>query len=132
MGRSVNPVNMAIGLPRQQLQWAQSLDTTLNGDVDMGTATAKDSTGQYSEFNRGNGSGVLIRVGPSGGTDTKYVWTTTGSGIAINHGLGRQPIGAHLVSSSKQLTIWQPQVGDENNINIAPSDATAYATLYIF
>jgi hypothetical protein len=97
----------------------------------MGTPTSKDLTGQYNEFQKGNGSGVLIRIGATGSTGNAYTWPSSGN-LVINHGLLRQPIGCHIVSSDKQLTHCQPVAPDENNITLLPSDPTANATIYVF
>jgi hypothetical protein len=137
MSRSVNPVDMAQGLPRQQLQWAQSVDSVVNGSIDMGTIVpgsgSIDATGTPANFQRGNGSGILIRVGASGSNNgPKYNWTTSGTGVVINHQLQRQPIGFHVVDSDKPLTVHRTVVSDTNQITLAPSDATANATVYIF
>jgi hypothetical protein len=132
MAVTVNPRDMALGLPRLQQQWAESVHSALNGGLDHGIPQNKDSTGNYNTFAQGNLNGVLIRVGASGSTDNKYSWTTSGTGVAINHGLKRQPVGAYLVASNKLLVIWETVTPDQNNITIAPSDATAYATIFIF
>lgn len=137
MPRSINPVNMAMGLPRQQLQWAQSIDETLNGGVSLGTIApgegSIDSTGTPANFSRDNSTGILIRVGASGsGNGPKYNWTTTGTGVSINHQLGRQPIGFHVVDSDKPLTVHRTVTSNTQTITLAPSDASANATVYIF
>ena len=135
MTQSINPVDMAMGLPRQQLQWAQSIHQTVNGSLDMGNVLpgGLDTTGTPANFNKGNGSGVLIRIGASGTTNgPKYNWTTSGTGISINHTLQRQPIGFHVVDSDKPLTVHRTVVSDSTQITLAPSDATANATVYIF
>lgn len=129
--KTQNPVNI-LGVPKQLLQWAQTLHLTLNGGITHGTPTSKDSTGNYNKFEKDNMDGVLIRIGASGTVDNENAWTTTGVGIAVNHGLLRQPVGCHLVSSDKALSIWQPVLADINTITLAPSDATAYATVYVF
>jgi hypothetical protein len=132
MAKSVDPRDMALGLPRLQQQWAESVHSLINGGIDKGIPQSKDSTGNYNTFLPGNENGVLIRVGASGSTDNKYVWTSSSTPIVINHGLLRQPVGAHLVSSNKSLNIWITSSPTVDSISIAPSDATAYATIYIF
>lgn len=136
--KSLNPQDFALGLPAGQLRWALSEHKVIQGGIDMGIPQSKDSTGNYNTFDQGNTNGVLVRVGASGSSDNKNAWTTSNTQIAINHGLTdsngqpRQPVGVHLVNSNKQLTIWQPTTPDTTNVYVAPSDATAYATLYIF
>ena len=131
--KSVNPQGLIQGLPTAQMQWAKSLHETVNGGISPGQPQGKDSTGQYNQFSGDNMSGTLIRVGASGsGNGPENNWGSTGTGLPINHKLGRQPIGTHLVSSDKALTIWQTTTPNENTITIAPSDATANATIYVF
>jgi hypothetical protein len=132
MAKTLNPVDFARGMPAQLLQWAQSVHKQINGSLSMGEPIGKDSTGNYNAFNQGNTSGVLIRIGASGTSGNSYAWTTTGTGISINHGLLKQPIGFHLVNSDKSLNIWQTVTPDVNTITLAPSDATANATVYVF
>ena len=130
--RPYDPNTFAPSLPTTQKQWAQSVHQVLTGNVDMGTPTSsKDSTGQYNEFQKGNGSGVLIRVGATGSIGNANTWPSSGN-LVVNHELLRQPIGCHIVSSDKQLTLCQPVAPDKNNITLLPSDPTANATIYVF
>lgn len=126
-----DPNTFAHTLPEQHRQVLQSVHQVLTGNVDMGTPTSKDSTGQYNEFQKGNGSGILIRVGAYGSTGNAYTWPASGN-LVINHGLLRQPIGCHVVNSDNHLTIAQPTAPDENSITLNPSDRTANATVYVF
>jgi hypothetical protein len=138
MGRTFNPGTLAQGLPRDQYQWAQSLDQNINGQLDLGSiATDKpgaiDSTGTPANFNKGNGSGVLIRIGASGSKNgPQFNWTTSNTGVVINHGLGRQPIGFHLSDSDKQVQVYRVGTSNAQTITLAPTDATANTTVYIF
>lgn len=139
MGQTFNPATLNQELSRQQFQWAQSLHTNINGDIDMGTIATEapgaiDATGTPANFNKGNGSGVLIRVGASGSKNGPlYNWTTTGTGVVINHNLGRQPIGFHVVDSDKaNFTAFRTQTATDVTISLAPSDATVNSTIYIF
>jgi hypothetical protein len=126
-----DPNTFAHELPEQHRQVLQSVHQVLTGNVDMGTPTSKDSTGQYNEFQKGNGSGILIRVGAHGSTGNAYTWPASGN-LVINHGLLRQPIGCHVVNSDNHLTIAQPTAPDENSITLNPSDRTTNATVYVF
>ena len=126
-----DPNTFAHELPEQHRQVLQSVHQVLTGNVDMGTPTSKDSTGQYNEFQKGNGSGILIRVGAVGSTGNTYTWPASGD-LVINHGLLRQPIGCHVVNSDNHLTIAQPTAPDKNSITLNPSDRTANATVYVF
>ena len=127
-----DPSDRVLQLTPAQLKWAQTLHKTVNGNIEPGIPQSKDSSGNWSTFAKANTSGVLIRVSPNGSTDNKYSWAGVSAGISINHGLLRQPIGAHLVSSDKDLRIWIPVTPTSDIIQIAPSDNTAYATIYIF
>jgi hypothetical protein len=129
--QSQDPNTFTHGLPVNHRQWIQSVQQVLNGSVDMGSPTSVDSTGQYNEFERGNTSGVLFRIGATGSIDNALAWPATGY-LTLNHGLQRQPIGCHLVSSDKQLSIWQPEAPNATDIFLTPSDPTANATVYVF
>jgi hypothetical protein len=130
--KTFDPSVLAATVERLHLQWVQSIHKTVNGNLDMGVPQTKDSTGNYNTFIKGNNSGVLIRIGAHLSTDNTYAWAGVGVGIPINHGLRRQPIGCHLVSSNKDLRIWQPSLATVDTITLAPSDNTSYATIYIF
>jgi hypothetical protein len=120
------------------MEWAISVHQILNGGISLGQAISKDSNGVYNEFNQDNSTGVLLRIGPSGGTEQKYNWTTSNTGIAINHNLvdlskkPRQPIGFHVVDSDKQVSVYRTATPTDTTINLAPTDATATVTVYIF
>lgn len=97
----------------------------------MGVPTGTDSTGVYNTFDTGNSSGVLLRVGASTSSEA-IKWTTTGTSIAISHGLGRQPIGFKIVDKDKPVDVSRTAPPTSTIINLAPTDATANVTLYIF
>jgi hypothetical protein len=136
--KTLDPSNFALGLPSGQLKWAQSQHGAVNGQLDLGVPQSKDSSGNFNTFKDGNSNGILIRVSPNGGIDNENSWGAINTAIPINHGLldqnrnPRQPVGVHLVSSDKALSIWQPTTPDTKNVYVAPSDPTAYATLYVF
>ena len=138
MPKTLNPVDFALGLPAAQMRWAQSMHQVINGGISFGNPTGKDSTGNYSEFSQDNTNGVLIRVGASGSTGTKYKWTTSNTPIAINHGLvdlagnPRQPIGVHVVNKNKTVDVYMPTTPSTTVAEVAPTDATASVTLYFF
>lgn len=138
-----SPNSFAHALPDTQRQWTQSVDQVLNSNVDMGTPKGNTPTdvgtyginaGVYSQFAQGNGSGVLIRVAANGvmGTGANYNWGSTGTGIPINHGLQRQPIGFHVVDSDKNVNVYRTAAPDENQITLASTDNSASATVYVF
>jgi hypothetical protein len=132
MGKTINPVDMARELPREHLQWVQSVHKEINGGLDIGRPVSKDSTGTWSTFNQGNGNGVLIRVGAAGTSNGRYNWTAANVGVVINHGLNRQPVGYHVVDMDKMVTVFRTVVADAIQITLAPSDATVNVTVYIF
>lgn len=138
MAKTLNPVDFALGMPSALLKWAQSIHKTINGSIDQGVPNGKDSTGNYNSFSDGNSSGVLIRIGASGTSDNKYSWTTSNTPITINHGLfdsqgqPRQPIGVRLESSTKALSVYQPTTATTTEIFLSPTDATSYATVYVY
>ena len=139
--KSLNPQTFAQQVSREQLQWAQSTNKVLNGQVDMGTPTGKDTTsgaginaGVYTQFDRGNSSGTLIRIGANGssGTGASYTWGAVNTGIQINHGLKRQPIGFHVVDADKDVRVYRTAAPDATQITLAPTDNTASVTVYVF
>lgn len=138
MAKSVNPVDMALGLPRQQLQWAQSIHKVLNGQISPGTPLTQDATGNFNTFSQDNMSGQLIRIGASGGLGNTYNWTTSNTPIQVNHSLvdsnnkPRQPIGFHIVNKDKSMDAYITQTPDSTYLYIAPTDATANCTIYVF
>lgn len=140
MAKSFDPNSFAQELPILHRQWAQSVDLVLNGSVDMGTPTgnAPDSAGinagVYTQFKRGNGSGVLVRIAATGvgGTGAAYNWNGTGTGVVIYHGLKRKPIGFHVVDADKQVQVYRTAAPDDQQITLAPTDGTASVTVYIF
>ena len=140
MTKPYDPNTFAHRLEPVHRQWVQSIQDTLQSNVDMGTpkGNAPDSAGVnagvYTQFDRGNGSGVLIRIAAAGVTDTgaSYNWTTAGVGIAINHGLQRKPIGFHVVDQDKAVQIYRTAPPTSEIITLAPSDETASVTIYVF
>ena len=135
---------MSLGLPRQQQQWAQSLHEVINGGIDLGVPQTKNSAGFYNTFNPGNSTGVLIRIGASGGTE-QYNWTTSGTPLVITHGLvdsqrnPRQPIGFKIVDTLWGGTGSTPMVYQSpstppttTTITLIPSNAAAGHLVYIF
>lgn len=132
MSKSENPTDFTAQLPRAQKQWTLSVHKVLNGQIDQGTPTSKDATGNWNQFQNPNTSGILIRIGANGTTSNKYIWGASNTAITINHGLGRQPIGVRLESSDAALNIYQTQTPDTNNVYVAPSNNAANATIYIF
>ena len=138
-----DPNTFAHTLPDQHRQFVQSVNSVLKNNVDMGVAngnTPKNAgtyginAGVYSKFQQGNGSGVLVRIAANAvvGTGASYNWGTTGTGIPINHGLLRQPIGFHVVDQDKDVRVYRTASPDNNQITLASTDNTASVTVYIF
>lgn len=143
MGKPPDPNNFAHSLPNTHRNWVQGVQSTLQGDVNMGTPNGNTPTdvgtyginaGVYSQFQKGNGSGVLIRIAANGvsGTGATYNWGSTGVGVPINHGLLRQPVGFHVVDADKQVNVYRTTAPDQNQITLASSDNTASVTIYVF
>ena len=142
--KTVNPVDFAMGLPATVYKWAESLHKAVNGGISLGEPVSKNPQGFYNEFDGGNSNGVLVRVGPSGGTE-KYNWTTSNTPIVIQHGLvdsnrqPRQPIGYKIVDTQWGGTGAVPHVYQSattppttSTITVAPNNAAAGHLLYIF
>ena len=131
MPQSVNPVGPT------QLQWSQSVHKTLNGGVDMGVPIGKDSNGVYNQFNTGNSTGVLIRIGAAASSEP-YKWTVANVGVSLNHalvdqnGTPRQPIGFKIVDKDKAMDVYRVGTPTTTNIILAPTDPTANVTVYVF
>jgi hypothetical protein len=134
-----DPNTFAHTLPTPHRQWTQSVQQTLTGNVDMGTAkgnapsTAGVNAGVYTQFDKGNGSGTLIRIAAYGSTDTgaAYNWPSSGS-LVINHGLLRQPIGFHVVDQDKNAPVSRTAPPDSDQITLITTDPTASHTIYVF
>jgi hypothetical protein len=133
--------SFATTLPTAQRTWAQSLNNVLQGNIDMGTPTgnapssAGVNAGVYTQFQQGNGSGVLIRVAAAGvtGTGAQYNWNgTAGTGIVINHGLLRKPIGFQVVDADGTASISRTAAPDTNQITLTTTAPAVSNTLYIF
>lgn len=141
MARSYDPNAFAHELPTIQRQWAQSVDSVLNGQVDMGSpsgalvpSTDPINAGVYTQFERGNSSGILIRIAGNGvtGTGATYNWGAVNVGIPILHQLQRKPIGFKIVDMDKDVRVYRTAPPDENQITLAPTDNTASVTVYVF
>jgi hypothetical protein len=132
MAKNVSSVDFTQSLPIQHRKWTQSVDEVLNGGVTLGVPIGKNNAGVFNEFSPDTSNGVLIRVGANGTTEQKYIWGAIGTGIAINHGLQRQPIGFKIVDKDKTVDVWRTVTPTINTITLAPSDNTVNVTLYIF
>jgi len=128
--KNISSQHMQAKITPEHLRWAQSVDKTLQGGIDMGTPTGKNSAGVYNTFDVGNSSGVLIRVGSN--TSSEAVkWDGTGA-VTINHGLKKQPIGFKIVDKDATVDVWRTAVPTVDVISLKSSSATVNVTLYIF
>ena len=138
-----DPNSFAHTLTDSHRLFVQSVNNVLNNNVDMGTPQGNTpvdtetygiNAGVYSKFTQGNGSGILIRIAANGidGTGAPYNWGAPATGIVINHGLQRQPIGFHVVDQDKTVSVYRTAVPDQNQITLASSDNSASVTIYVF
>jgi hypothetical protein len=128
----VNPQIAYKDLPIAQQKFVQSVHKAMTGSMDIGVPVSKNLAGVWNGFTQGNGDGVLVRVGANGTTEQQYTWGASNAGISINHALGRQPIGFHVVDSDKDLRVYRTTTPDNSTISLAPTDNTVNATIYIF
>lgn len=138
--KTFDPNNFATKLPIQHRQWVQSVQQAISGNVDLSIATgnapstAGVNAGVYTQFEKGNGSGILIRIAAAGatGTGAPYNWTTAGAGVVIKHGLGRKPIGFHVADSDGNANLYRTAAPDDQQITLTTTDPTVSNTVYIY
>jgi len=114
------------------LHWAQSVYRALNKALSLGEPIGQNAALVYNQFTQDNTNGVLIRIGAAGGTEV-YNWPAPNVGIAINHGLQRQPIGFITCDIDAGGIIYRtvsPPTAD--TIVLACTSGVANATVYIF
>lgn len=139
MAKTFNPSSVIPILTDSMRQWVQSVHKNLNGALDLGAPASsqpQDATinaGVFTQFMKGNGSGILVRIAAHGltGTGAPYNWPGAGS-LAIAHGLGRQPIGFKLVDKDKAVDVYRTAAPTAQLLTVQPTDITASVTLYIF
>jgi hypothetical protein len=137
--KTYNPSVLSNRVDNETRIWMQSMHKTLNSGIDMGSPTSAHkadgsiNAGVYTQFDRGNSSGILIRIGATGstGSGTTLTWPSSG-GLKIAHGLNRQPIGFKIVDKDKTVDVYRTAPPDTNSITLAPTDPSASVTLYIF
>ncbi len=140
MTQSLNPEHMVAGLPAAQSRWALSVHKAINGGIDQAIPTAQEpdsagiNAGVYSQFQQGNMKNQLVRIAASGvsNTNASYKWTTSNTGIVINHTLGRLPIGFKIVDKDGTVDVYRTAASTDTTITVAPTDATVSVTLEIF
>ena len=114
------------------LRWAQSVAKAITTGLSFGQPTGTNVAGIYNAFMQDNLDGVLIRIGAFGGSEI-YNWPGSNIGLAINHGLQRQPIGFLVCDLDAAATIYRtvtPPTPDL--ITLAITVSTTNATVYIF
>lgn len=139
MSRTVNPSSFVSQMTPQLRQWVQSVHKSLNNGIDMGVGTGTNpatggvNAGVYTQFERGNGSGILVRIAAIGSTSTgaAYNWPSSGP-LVINHTLGRQPIGFYVVDADKAVQVYRAAPPSATTIAVSATDTSASVTLYIF
>lgn len=139
MGKTYNPTSFVAELTPHHTRWVQSVHKALNAGINFGTGSATNpatggvNAGVYTQFEKGNGDGELVRIAGAGvgGTGALYEWPSSGS-LVINHTLGRKPVGFHLVDSDKDVRIFRTASPTITQISLQPTDSSASVTLYIF
>jgi hypothetical protein len=140
MSKSYDPNAFAHTLPNIHRQWVQSVDSVVNGKIEIGTpaqnspaATTGVNQGVPTQYQRANGSGIMIRIDAAGVVaGASYNWNGNGVGIQINHGLQRVPIGFHVVDQDGAIQVYRTAPPTEDFIMLAPSDQTVSVTVYVF
>jgi hypothetical protein len=124
----------------QMRKWVQSVHQALTQGVDMGTPAPNGTvpvgdpvnSGVFSQFEKGNGSGVLVRIAGTGANgNAPWRWPSSGA-LQIQHGLLRQPIGFIVADKDKTCDIWRTAPPTKDFIKLQCSDNTASVTVYIF
>lgn len=139
MGKTYNPTSFISELTPHHTRWVQSVHKALNAGINFGTgsgtnpATGGVNAGVFTQFEKGNGDGILVRISAAGvsGTGAAYEWPTSGS-LTINHTLGRKPVGYHLVDSDKPVQVYRTSAPTATTLSLSATDTTASVTLYIF
>ena len=140
MSKTYNPSSMLGELSAKMQIWVQSLHKQVNGNLSFSDPVAQApssagvNAGVYTQFAKSNGSGILIRVAANGvsGTGASYNWPASGA-LTIQHGLGRQPIGFHVVDvDTAAFTCYRSAAPTPQTIEITPSTNTASVTLHVF
>jgi hypothetical protein len=123
--------------------WVQSIHDTINNGITMGNPkgnigkAAGVNAGVYNQFDKGNSSGVLIRIDAAGtsvgpnGNKSAYAWPSSGS-LTIDHTLLRQPIGFKIVDKDKAVDVYRTAPPTTRTITVQPTDSSASVTLYVF
>ena len=128
--KTLSSQHMQWKITPEHLKWAQNVDKAFNGNVDMGVPTGTDSSGVYNKFEQGNSTGVLVRVGANGSSESVQ-WDATGA-VTIQHGLGRQPIGFKIVDKDGTVDVWRTAVPTDKQITLKSSSPSTNVTLYVF
>lgn len=139
--KTYDPNTFAPSLEIAHRQWVQDTQRVMNGGIEIGTpsinspaATSGINQGLPTQYERANGSGIMIRIVANGVLDTgaPYNWSASNVGIPISHGLQRTPIGFHIVDQDKEVTVYRTAPSTVDTITLAPTDNTASVTVYVF
>lgn len=129
--RQINPSQSNFNKTGGALRNAQSVYKSLSGGIAQAQPTGTDATGVYNQFQQDNGDGIMLRIGSSSSSEP-IKWAASNTGLAINHGLQRQPIGFYIADKDKTCDVYRTAVPNINTITLAITDATANVTVYIF
>lgn len=129
--KPITPTQSIFKTPGGPLRVQQSTFKMANGGIADASPVGTDATGVYNKFQQDNGNGVMLRIGSSSSSEPIH-WVTSNVGVAINHGLQRQPIGWYVADKDKTCDIYRTAVPNSNTITLACTDATANCTVYIF
>lgn len=129
--QSTNPSQSNFNRPDGPLRHAQSVFKVLNAGIQLAQPTGQNAAGIYNKFEPDNGNGVMIRIGAIGGAET-YNWTGNNVGLAINHGLHKQPIGFIVCDIDAAANVYRTVTPTADTITLAITNDLANVTVYIF
>jgi hypothetical protein len=127
----INPSTSNYNKKDGPLRQAQSVFKALNGSISLAQPVGTNASGIYNKFIPDNGDGVMLRVGGSASSET-IKWTGSNVGLAINHGLQRQPIGFYVVDKDATCDVYRIGTPNTNTITLACTVGTVNTTIYIF
>lgn len=140
MSQSFNPDSFVHGLPNIHRQWIQSVDSVVNGKIEIGTpvqgspaAPSGVNQGVPTQYQKANGAGIMLRIDAAGVSNgAPFNWNGNNVAVQINHGLKRVPIGFHVVDQDGVIQVYRTAPPTQDFIMLAPSDQTVSVTVYVF
>jgi hypothetical protein len=126
-----NPTRGKIVNFEQNLRFAQSVYTSLNGGITLASGRSTDATGVYNKFDMANGSGKMVRIGATGSTEP-LKWNSGTSQATIIHQLGTKPTGFLITDLDGNAVIWRVGAPTNTQITLQISVNTVNATVYVF